>query len=150
MTFATGKVAAARRAAKAKRHASLVPKATGSSAPGYKAIARNQKHMAAIAALGCLICGRPAQAHHVDILTPKNAGPKVSDYFTAPLCPEHHTGDQNNCAHVGERAFWLRNGIDIGAWINKTLCAMYPKGTNEGAERAIEATGGQTVLRDAP
>ena len=121
----------------------ILPKALGESVKGYKAIPRSTRHMARIVALGCLICRRPAQAHHVDILTLKNMGPKVSDYLTAPLCPDHHTNNQHDCAHVGEREFWIRHGISIGSWINFILCGWYPAGTNENADHAIEVTGGR-------
>lgn len=116
-----------RSAQKPKRPGTLVPKRLGQSARGYKTIPRNQDHMARVAALGCLVCGRPAQFHHVDCCTPKGAGPKVSDYIGAPVCPDHHLVDQNDSAHGygGERAFWLRHGIDIGAWMLKTLRAWY-------------------------
>lgn len=110
----------------------------GESAKAYKAIPRDTEHMARVAARGCLICGAPAQAHHVDILTPKNAGPKVTDYLTAPLCPIHHTGDQDDCAHNGERAFWIRHNIDIAAWITRILVAWY-YGSNPNAQAAIDA-----------
>jgi hypothetical protein len=97
--------------------------------------------MARIAALGCLICGRPAHAHHVDIVLPKKLGPKVTDYATAPLCPAHHLNDKHDSAHGygGERAFWARHRIDIGAWIARTLADWYPAGTNPGAAVAINA-----------
>lgn len=112
--------------------------ALGASAKGYKVVPRDREHMARVAARGCLVCGAPAQAHHVDILTPKNAGPKVTDYLTAPLCQTHHTGNQNDCAHVGEREFWKRHGLDIGVWITRILVAWY-HGTNPDAQAAIDA-----------
>lgn len=123
---------------KKRRVTNPVPKALGKSDKAYKAIPRDREHMARIAARGCLVCGAPAQAHHVDILTPKNAGPKVTDYLTAPLCPTHHTGDQNDCAHNGEREFWKRHDLDIGAWITRILVAWY-HGSNPSAQAAIDA-----------
>ena len=101
--------------------------------------------MARVAGLGCWICGSPAQAHHVDILTPKKMGPKVSDMLVAPLCPTHHTGDQNDCAHNGEREFWPRHGIDIGAKITSLLVRWY-YGRNPDALAAIEAIEAQRKL----
>lgn len=44
------------------------------------------KHMQAVRALGCLICGSPASAHHIREERIKN------DFLTIPLCPEHHQG----------------------------------------------------------
>lgn len=129
-----------RAAPKPKRAKPLVPKALGESARGYKEIPRDQDHMARIAALGCLICGRPAQAHHVDTVLPKGAGPKVTDYATAPLCPIHHLDDKHDCAHGygGERAFWLRHMISIDIWILDRLRRWYPAG-NEHVAAAIAA-----------
>lgn len=126
---------------KVKRPAPLVPKATGAAARGYKEPAKDQAHMARIAALGCLICGQPAHAHHVDIVLPKKLGPKVTDYATAPLCPDHHLNNKQDCAHGygGEREFWARHRIDIAAWIVRTLTKWYPPGTNPKADAAIDA-----------
>lgn len=126
---------------KAKRPPPLVAKVTGRSARGYKEPDRDQAHMARVAALGCLVCGNPSHAHHCDGVIPKGMGPKVSDYMTAPLCPPHHLDDKRDCAHGygGERAFWARHGIDIGAWITKTLTEWYPPGTNPGVDAAIQA-----------
>ena len=116
--------------------------ALGESAKGYKAIPRDREHMARVAARGCLICGAPAQFHHIDILTPKNMGPKVSDYIGAGLCERHHTGDQNDCAHNGEREFWKRHGLDIGAWVIRLLVMWY-SGRNPDAQAAIDAIEAQ-------
>ena len=129
---------------KAKRPPPLVAKATGASAKGYKSPIRDQAHMARIAALGCLICGHPSHAHHCDVVVAKGMGPKVSDYMTAPLCPDHHLNNKHDCAHGygGERAFWTRHGIDIAAWIVRTLTDWYPGGANPGADAAIEAING--------
>ena len=128
---------------KAKRATNPLKAGTlGESAKGYKEPARDQAHMARVAGLGCWICGAPAQAHHVDVCTPKGAGPRVSDYITAPLCPSHHTGDNQigfkDCAHIGEREFWPRHGIDIGAKITSLLVRWY-YGRNPDALAAIEA-----------
>lgn len=46
------------------------------------------EHMAAVAALGCLICRAPAEVHH--IRTGYGAGQRASHYETLPLCPRHH------------------------------------------------------------
>lgn len=123
---------------KARKPQPLVPKRLGRSDRSYKIIPRDREHMARIAARGCLVCGAPAQAHHVDIVLPKSMGPKVTDYATAPLCQRHHTGDQNDCAHNGEREFWHRHDLDIAAWITRILVAWY-HGTNPNAQAAIDA-----------
>lgn len=41
-----------------------------------------------IAALGCILCGRPAEIHHCGT---GGGGRKNHDYVI-PLCPEHHRG----------------------------------------------------------
>lgn len=115
---------------------------TGRADPSYKTVPRSTEHMARIAARGCLICGHPAQAHHCDVVLPKGMGPKVTDFATAPLCQEHHTGNQNDCAHVGEREFWKRHGIDVGAWIVALLVRWY-YGQNPDAQAAIDAIEAQ-------
>lgn len=116
--------------------------ALGASTKGYKETPRDRDHMARVAARGCLICGAPAQFHHVDIVLPKGMGPKVSDYIGAGLCPKHHTGEgfvgAKDCAHMGEREFWIRHGLDIGAWIIRLLTMWY-SGRNENAQAAIDA-----------
>jgi len=46
--------------------------------------------------LGCLICKRPAQIHHIKDQT--GAGMKSDDSCTIALCMDHHTG-QNGYHH---------------------------------------------------
>lgn len=58
-------------------------------------IARNKKHLAYVRSYGCLVCQRPAQAHHLrhdcePLGFTKMMGKKQCDYRTVPLCPEHH------------------------------------------------------------
>ena len=43
--------------------------------------------MGKVAELGCLICGSPANVHHIRTERIK------SDFLTIPLCKEHHQGD---------------------------------------------------------
>ncbi len=50
-------------------------------------MSKADKHMQTVRAIGCLICGSPASAHHIREERIKN------DYLTIPLCPEHHLGD---------------------------------------------------------
>lgn len=103
--------------------------------------------MGRVAALGCIICQAPAQFHHVDICTPKNMGPKVSDYIGAPLCDPHHDGNVHDSAHGygGERAFWRRHQIDIGGFILATLTQWYPE-PDEHVAAAIAAIEKQRSL----
>jgi len=42
--------------------------------------------------LGCCICCRPAQIHHLFGSKFRGMGQKAGDEFTIPLCMDHHTG----------------------------------------------------------
>lgn len=71
-------------------------------------MSESSRHMARVAALGCLLCrrlgylGTPAEVHH--IRTGTGAGRRASDTETIPLCPEHHRG--NTGLHgMGRKAF---------------------------------------------
>ena len=61
-----------------------------------------QDHMDAVRALGCLICGRYAQIHHVT----GHAYGSRSNLRVLPLCADHH---QNNAyghaLHNGTKTF---------------------------------------------
>lgn len=57
-------------------------------ARGESNLLRSEKHRRNVAALGCLITGKPAQACHVNF--GKGMGLKVCDSLTFPLCPELH------------------------------------------------------------
>lgn len=71
---------------------------------------RNKVHLAYVASLSCLMCGRrPSDPHHLRFAQPRTLGRKVSDEFTVPLCRTHH----RQAHHVGnERAWWKSTGID--------------------------------------
>src|SRR5262249_27013454 len=72
--------------------------------------ARDERHLAFVASLPCLICGRvPSHAHHLRFAQLRALGRKVSDEWVVPLCNLHHRalhGDGN------EEAWWGRHGID--------------------------------------
>lgn len=65
-----------------------------------------REHMGEVAALGCIICGRPAECHHV-----AGHGMRASHYETIPLCPDHHRNG-NDCVHAGRRTFESRYGTE--------------------------------------
>ena len=53
---------------------------------------RNSEYRKFVRSQGCLICGRPAEAHHVRRLYwSSGVGIKPHDYVTIPLCREHHS-----------------------------------------------------------
>ena len=55
---------------------------------GESNLLRSEQHRKNVAALGCLITGKPAQACHVNF--DKGMGFKVCDSLCFPLCPELH------------------------------------------------------------
>jgi hypothetical protein len=69
---------------------------------------RDPAHLAFVASQPCLICRRPAQAHHLRFAQPRAMAMKVSDEFTVPVCNTHH--DQLHRSG-DERGFWARNGV---------------------------------------
>ena len=79
------------------------------------AIAR--KHLARVAALGCIVCKNngfedsPANAHHINC---KTMGRKASDYETIGLCPTHHQygGHGEVAVHESLADFEARYGTE--------------------------------------
>ena len=66
-----------------------------------------QLHLAAVASLGCCICRRPAQAHHLRGLeSGTGTGLKASDFETIPLCPDHHTDGGPGIAYHAAPETW--------------------------------------------
>jgi DNA recombination protein Rad52 len=74
---------------------------------------RDDQHLAFVATLPCLICGRaPSQAHHLRFIQPRALGRKASDEWVVPLCNLHHRS-----LHDGgnEEAWWMQHRIDAAA-----------------------------------
>jgi hypothetical protein len=65
-----------------------------------------REHMARVKALGCILCGRNAEVHHIT-----RSGRRIDHFHTIPLCPEHHrTGRFGEAVHNGKRAFQKKHG----------------------------------------
>lgn len=59
--------------------------------PQYKrSIKAEREHMGRVAALGCLLCGAPAEVHH--LREGQGMAQRASNWLTIPLCPYHHRG----------------------------------------------------------
>ena len=84
--------------------------------------AEGKRHMARVAALGCIVCknngyeGTPAHVHHIDCAT---MGRRSEDDETIPLCPIHHLdgdGTSNSggeiAVHRGLGSFEARYGTE--------------------------------------
>ena len=52
---------------------------------------KEKEHLAKVASLGCYVCERPANVHHI---RPKGLGigRRSSHFDTIPLCYDHHQG----------------------------------------------------------
>lgn len=112
MTFARGREAQARKAAKAARAKNTVPKRLGIRAEPVGPI-RDRQHMARVAACLCLVCGLAyPQCHHPREALPRTMGVRVGDDTCVPLCPTHHA----ELHMTNNMAFWQRYKIDPLKW----------------------------------
>ena len=65
-------------------------------------------HMGEVAALGCIICQRPAEVHHIG-----NQGVRATAWQTIPLCDFHHRhGNCGEAVHSGRRSFEAKFGTE--------------------------------------
>jgi len=73
-------------------------------------------HVERVAAMGCLVCGRPSTVHHVTGYADKMGRLMRSDWRIVPLCPTHHLiqhGPRESVEALGHQGFALRHGIDL-------------------------------------
>ena len=68
-----------------------------------------KRHMDRVAALGCLLCGQPAQLHHVR--EGQGMSQRASNFLVVPLCEPHHTGSAG-LHGLGSRGFERRYRMD--------------------------------------
>jgi hypothetical protein len=64
-----------------------------------------REHMGRVAGIGCLLCGMPAEVHH--LREGQGMAQRASDWLTVPLCAEHHRG-KSGLHGLGVRAFERR------------------------------------------
>ena len=73
-----------------------------------------KRHMGRVASLGCYLCRQlgygetPAQVHHVR--EGQGMAQRASNWLTAPLCEQHHTGSKDGWH--GRREAWNRAGLN--------------------------------------
>ena len=77
-------------------------------------------HFSRVAELGCLVCGAPAEIHHVTAYADRMGRISRSDERVVPLCPTHHRsgavgGYHKSVEALGHRGFYLIHGIDLYA-----------------------------------
>jgi hypothetical protein len=71
-----------------------------------------KKHIKQVVALGSIISGMPAEAHHPTFGRGKSQ--KTSNMLVIPLTPEEHrTGKYGYCIHAGRVAFEKRYGTEL-------------------------------------
>ena len=78
----------------------------------------NKAYMNRVAELGCLLCGRPAELHHL------RAGMGQRGKDVIPLCPHHHRhGPFGDATHNGYKTFCKKYGSEatLLAKLNKIL-----------------------------
>lgn len=78
--------------------------------PSRQEIMAGKLHMAKVAQLACVICGRwPVEVHHCK--SGRFSQRRSSDFETIPLCPDcHRTGP--NAYHAGQASWEAANGPD--------------------------------------
>ena len=65
-----------------------------------------REHMSKVASLGCLVCQRPANVHHIRPVG-LGIGMRSGHYQTIPLCRDHHQGQFSihNCKEQFEAMY---------------------------------------------
>ena len=70
-----------------------------------------KRHLSRIADMGCLICGAPAEIHH--LRTVCGMSQRANNYLTIGLCPEHHRqGAFGHAIHNGYQEFSKNYGSE--------------------------------------
>ena len=67
---------------------------------------KDRRHLSAVADLGCCICGKPAEIHHV-----RHFGEKRKHSKVIPLCPEHHRLG-SGAIHSGRASWEFKHGAE--------------------------------------
>lgn len=102
----------------------------GLKTPAERGTAKAKRHMAAVARLPCVVCGKPgpSEVHHC--ISGRFGQAKASDFETIPLCAEcHRIGPY--AIHNGKASWEEANGPDHGflpivaAQINPITAAAY-------------------------
>ena len=75
-----------------------------------RATASDLRHFNAVASLGCIICQKPAEIHHINS---GGMGMKSGNREVIPLCHEHHrTGGHGVAVHAGKRTWEANFGTE--------------------------------------
>jgi len=72
---------------------------------------QNKVRLERVAALGCILCGRPAEIHH--LRGGQGMAQRADDKEVIPLCSEHHRdGGRGTAIHAGRESFEARFGTE--------------------------------------
>ena len=75
----------------------------------------DQKYLDLVASLGCIICKRPAEIHHIRAgmgIAQRNNNRRV-----LPLCPDHHrNGGHGVAIHAGRASWENKFGTEHMLW----------------------------------
>jgi hypothetical protein len=75
-------------------------------------------HHDAVAALGCMVCGGPAEIHHLKHhpITGEHLT-RRDHWLVIPLCPMHHRqGDWGVAFHAGSTHWQAIYGLEVNMW----------------------------------
>ena len=85
---------------------------------------KERAHCNLVASLGCMVCGAPAELHHVMFGT--GLGQRSDHFMVIPLCGVHHrTGQYGEALHAGLAAFEDRYGTEKEL-LEKVHAQVYP------------------------
>lgn len=74
--------------------------------------AAEKRHLSRVAAIGCIICGGPAEIHHPRFAA--GMSQRASNWLAIPLCPEHHRqGEFGHAVHNGQETFERNYGREV-------------------------------------
>lgn len=74
-----------------------------------QATASEKRYMGKVASLGCIVCGDPANVHH--IREGQGMGLRAPHFLTVPLCYFHHQGEGG--IHTQPKIFEMQNGSEL-------------------------------------
>ena len=78
---------------------------------------KEKAHMGRVAELGCMICGMPAEVHHLPV-----QGGQKDNMRCIPLCPLHHRhGNAGVAVHSGRKSFEKAHGTTEEILLEQTL-----------------------------
>jgi hypothetical protein len=87
--------------------------------PKYKPLELRRYHDW-VASLGCLVCGSPAEVHHVTGYADRPGRISRSHWLVTPLCPTHHRsgapgGFRQSVEALSHQGFFREWGVDLHA-----------------------------------